>query len=125
MLGQTIMNDRFRTLTFVTGLTLLLNGPAANADLLGISRATVDPAPPVAEFISRNAELRKLSGINPELAQLIAKRLMELAEQGGTAQALEGATGDSANPDIDRLIRSSPEAVLDLVELMRQAAKAR
>ena len=119
-----MMTDLARRLSVTIALTLVLCGSVANADLLGLSRSAAGQAQAVTGFIARNEELRKLSEVNPELARLIATRLMELTVQEGVAPGQDVGSGDSAKPDIDGLIRSSPEAVLDLIELMKKASKA-
>lgn len=97
---------------------------AVKADLLGESRDVIGKPGPVAALIERNESLRMLSDVNQELAWLIAKRLLELTEEE-TEFGLEGGGDAIANPDLDSRIPSSPEAVLDLIELMEKASNAR
>ena len=117
------MTDARRRLAAVVVSAAAAAASAADADLLGLDRsAGAGDAREAAELIGRNADLARLAEFDPDLARLIALRLLELA--GGAAPA-SGDAGGTANPDIDGLKRSSPEAVLDLIELMRKASKAR
>ena len=120
------MNDLTRIRAGAFALALCLGGSAANADVLGLSRsASGESAQSVAELIARNIGLQRLSEVDPDLARLLAIRLMELTVQEGPSPEADGESDGEVDPDIDRLKRSSPEAVLDLIELMEKAARAR
>ena len=63
----------------------------------------------VLEFIERHPPLRQLFTTEPDLARTIARRLLMLESQDGK----------------DSPRGPSPEAVLDLIELMEEAARER
>lgn len=123
------MIDLTRIRAGAFALALCLGGTAADADMLGLSRSAAgELAQSVAGLIARNDVLRRLSEVDPDLARLLAIRLMELSAQEGVPAGGDGEideAGDAADPDIERLRRSSPEAVLDLIELMEKASRAR
>ncbi len=118
------MNDIARSLAGAVGIALAVCAPSADADILGLLRSgDGSPGTSVAEIIARTDELRRLAEHDPDLARLFALRLLELTSGEGAAPA---HGGDSAvAPDAGLLRRSSPEAVLDLIELMEKAARAR
>lgn len=118
------MNDIARSIATALGIAMAMGASPADADILGISRSgEASPDPSVAEFIARTDELRRLAEDDPDLARLFALRLLELISADGAAP---GHGSDSAAvPDAGLLRRSSPEAVLDLIELMEKAARAR
>jgi hypothetical protein len=101
-------------------LVLAVEG-TARADLLGYP-----DAPPVfdakdAQIIARNATLRSLKDTDP---WLVRRALDALAKTGGPADAVQAPGDRDADPDLDRL-RASPEALNDLFQVFKAAAKQR
>lgn len=118
------MNDIARSLAGAVGLAAVMSASPAAADILGILRSgDGSPDTSVAELVARTGELKRLSEHDPDLARLFALRLLELMSAEGAAPARDGGSG--TGPDAGLLRRSSPEAVLDLIELMEKAARAR
>lgn len=118
------MNEIARRIAGALGIAMALHASSANADILGLSRSgDGSPDTSVAEIIARTDGLRRLAEDNPELARLFALRLLELMSAEGNAPTHAGDS--AAAPDAGLLRRSSPEAVLDLIELMKKAARAR
>ncbi|MXW86264.1 MAG: hypothetical protein F4103_08490 [Boseongicola sp. SB0673_bin_14] len=118
------MNDIARNLAGAVGLALVMSASPAAADILGILRSgDGSPDTSVAELVARTDELRRLAEHDPDLARLFALRLLEMMSGEGVAPAHGGDSG--AGADAGLLRRSSPEAVLDLIELMEKAARAR
>ena len=116
----------------ICALVFLL-APPAEADLVGRSAlpATVADASDTA-LIEANPFLKLLAGENPELLHdvlprlrnppPVAKRRVEV--QGELAPLTESQEQIlEENPDLAKLFRSSPEAFLDLLRLIREAAK--
>ena len=120
------MKHRIRSLIVVTGLVLCLAGPHATAEQSETGSADDGRDRLVSELIERNQRLRELYKVNPEVTHAIALRLIEIAAQDDadpTGAADAHGEGSTANPDIDALGRSSPQAVLDLIELMKLASE--
>ena len=124
------MRPRHRpgSIVFAAGLALCLAGQHASAEQSETGPASDERDRLVAELIERNQRLRELYEVNPEVTRAIALRLMEAAAQDDAGQT--GATDDDgdggiADPDFDALGRSSPQAVLDLIELMKLASETR
>ena len=120
------MKHRLGSLIVATGLVLCLAGQHARADQSETGSADDERDRLVAALIERNQRLRELYEVNPEVTRAIALRLLEIAAPDDTDQT--GATDDDgdegpANPDIDALGRSSSQAVLDLIEIMKMAAE--
>ena len=119
------MKNRFRIAILLIGLTISLVGRHSGAE-------QSDEAPPgnpeagsVSELIERNQQLRDLYEINPEAASAIARLLLAITAQTDTGSEDGTNDGETVDPDIDALRRSSPQAVLDLIELMKRASEAR
>jgi hypothetical protein len=76
-------------------------------------------------IINRNASLLEMSKTNP----WIVRRLLDALEKADTdstdnkSPPPPSADGNSDNPDLGRIERASPEAVLDLFQLMKQAGE--
>ena len=116
------MKRRLGRTIAAAGLVLCLAGQDARAEHSETGSAGDDRDALVTELIERNQRLRELYGVNPALTRAIALRLLEHAAQddtGRTAAADEGGNAGTDNPDIDALERSSPQAVLDLIELLK------
>nr|WP_319383298.1 hypothetical protein [uncultured Roseibium sp.] len=91
-------------------LTMSVSVPA-NADISGFTADERSNAALIEETISNTPELSELKIVNSELAIVFALRLHEL-------QRLP--SGDVRNKD--RTLRENPEAILDLMKLIRLAA---
>ena len=121
------MKHRLGSVIVVTGLVLCLAGPWARAERLEAGSAGDERDRRISELIERNQRLRELYEVNPEVTRAIALRLLEITAQDDadqTGAADEDDDGSTANPDIEALGRSSPQAVLDLIELMKLASEA-
>jgi hypothetical protein len=99
-------------------MTTLLIGPAG-ADSTG---APPSFTPDEQVIIDRNASLRDMSKANPWVARRLLDALQKIGPESKSHQA-PPPTGN--NPDLDRLERSSPEAALDLFQLLKQAGARR
>lgn len=118
-----------RRLATVLALTAFLLPQGAVADLVG----TVDERAAVAgrsdaALIDANPLLRRLRGVDPDSLREALERLRSPA--GAPRRSLEPPAPPEAesgvldeNPDIETLYHESPEAALDLIRLIREAAK--
>jgi hypothetical protein len=113
-------------------IALMLSDPAA-AELRGTPEAAPVFTAAEAAVIARNAALSALIQDNPRVVRQLldalaavkpdtpadgeTRRTDDKRSPGGGSEILD----PRANPDIDRLQRSSPEAVLDLFQLLKQA----
>ena len=104
---------------------LLSSGAAVHADLLGGYVSAQDRDPAVSELLERSPLLRELAETRPALAEMVLQRLRELADEHGVSLLASPQGGDADGLALDPLRRASPTAVLDLIELMKQASKAR
>lgn len=69
-------------------------------------------------IIARNESLRRTRESDPWVVKGFLERLGKLDEEAG------GAEGKGQDPDIDRYLRSSPEAAHDLLQIIMQAGSA-
>lgn len=91
-------------------------------ELLPIEDAIEVPdVPLVLEFTEGHEPLRDMMTNHPDLACEIARRLMTPETQDGPAPAPDGEESTASKDESPRA--SSPQAVLDLIELMRKAAE--
>ena len=115
------------------GALVLLLAPPAEADLVGRSApsATVADATDTA-LIEANPFLELLAGEDPELLYDVLARLRDPLPGAKRRVEVQGASEPltesqeqilEENPDFARLFRNSPEAFLDLLRLIREAAK--
>ena len=120
------MTRRRRPLIVAAGaIVLLVGGGGAHADLLGGYESPREPDAATSELLERSESLRGLAAANPALAQIVLQRLRELAAQHGVSLLADPADDRADGLDLEPLRRASPTAVLDLIELMKQAAKPR
>ena len=125
--------DRRRRAVLVAALSVILSHRAA-ADLIGTveDREAADRRSDDA-IVEANPVLQRLGTENPELLRDALERLRAPASvpsrrRSLAREALEQeseafrATLDE-NPDLARYYRESPEAALDLLHLIREAAK--
>lgn len=120
------MTHHIRALIAATGsMVLLAVSSATQADLLGGYVSPGDRDPEVAELLERSEWLRSVAEANPALAQMIVQRLLELATEHGVSLLADPDSGGTGDLELEPLRRASPTAVLDLIELMKQASKAR
>ncbi len=115
------------------GALALVVAPPAGADLVGRS------APPIivadaadTTLIDANPVLKQLAAENPSLLHDVLARLrgpLPKAARRAQVQVTPEPLTESEemileeNPDLAKLFRSSPEAFLDLLRLIREAAK--
>ena len=122
------MKHRLGSVIALTGLVVCLAGQCTRAEQSETVAAGDEQDRLISELIERNQRLRELYKADPEVTRAIALRLLEIATQddaGQTGATDEDGDGSTANPDIDALGRSSPQAVLDLIELMKKASEVR
>ena len=109
-----------------------LLSPGAGADLVGnVKTRSALAGKSEDELISANPVLERLARENPELLREVLERLQSPVlsfRRSLTYEAPRPATEmDSAiiaeNPDLAVFYRESPEAALDLLRLIREAAK--
>ena len=125
--------DRRRRAVLVAALSVILSHRAA-ADLIGTveDREAADPRSDDA-IVEANPVLQRLGTENPELLRDALERLRAPASVRSRRRSLARevleqeseafrATLDE-NPDLARYYRESPEAALDLLHLIREAAK--
>jgi hypothetical protein len=93
----------------------------ARADLLGFPDAPPAFDAKDAQIIARNATLRSLKETDP---WLVRRTLDALAKAPGPATASQAPGDRNPDPDLDRL-RTSPEALNDLFQVFKAAAKQR
>ena len=112
-------------------LAVLFLPQGAGADLAGkMEQRTAVMGKPDAALIGANPLLRRLQGVNPDALREALERLRSPAAsprrslERPEAAPEEDESGVLAdNPDIEALHRESPEAALDLIRLIREAAK--
>ena len=104
----------------------------ADADLVGhVEERAAVAGRSDAALIEANPLLQRLQSEHPEALPAILERLRTPVAShrrtlAGNAPAPEEQADDAAltdNPDLDQLYRESPEAALDLLRLIREAAK--
>ena len=125
--------DRRRRAVLVAALTAMLSQRTA-ADLVGTVKVhgTDDPGSDDA-IIEANPVLQRLRTENPELLRDALERLRAPAPAPSRRRAFAAeapiSDADQAmldeNPDLASFYRESPEAALDLLNLIREAAKTR
>ena len=106
-------------------LVQVLSGPQAEADMMGGSVAVGGKTQPDSEPFKRSEVIRNLVEVNPALAQIVIRRLVELSAQHGVALFSNDDGLGTGELNLEHLERASPTAVLDLIELMKQASKTR
>lgn len=121
------MTHRIRMLMIVAAglIVLLVGGARAHADLLGGYVSPRERNAATTELLERSESLRDLAEANPALAQIVLQRLQELAAQHGVSLLADPADAHADGLDLEPLRRVSPTAVLDLIELLKQASKTR
>ena len=122
-----------RKLLAALAITMALAEPVA-AELRGTPDGPPTFTAPEIMIITRNAALSTLIQENPWLVRQLLNALATVEPAAPTDrpaqrtddQGVGGAARDvldpRANPDLDRLQRASPEAALDLFQLLKQAA---
>ena len=101
-------------------LVLAVDGHA-RADLVGHPDAPPTFDAKDAQIIERNATLRELKDTDP---WLVRRTLDALAKTPAAATASQRPGSNDPDPDLDRL-RTSPEALNDLFQVFKAAAKQR
>ncbi|MCY4319260.1 MAG: hypothetical protein OXE76_08755 [Alphaproteobacteria bacterium] len=112
-------------------LAVLFLQQGAGADLAGkMEQRTAVMGKSDAALIGANPLLRRLLGVNPDALREALERLRSpVASRRRSLERLEAAPEEDEsgvladNPDIKALHRESPEAALDLIRLIREAAK--
>ena len=112
-------------------LAVLLLPQDAGADLAGkMEQRAAVVGKPDAALIEANPLLRRLQGVNADALREALKRLRSPTspsrrslERPEAAQEEDESGVLASNPDIEALHRESPEAALDLIRLIREAAK--
>ena len=111
------------------GFGVLVSRSAA-ADLIGYEKSRTDVAgKPDEALIDANPILQRLRNEHPEALREVLERLrrpIAPARRAVEPPVPEAETAQSVlaeNPDIAQLYRESPEAALDLIRLIREAAK--
>lgn len=105
----------------VAALTTFLVSPAC-ADLRGFPGLPSFTREELV-IIDRNASLLAISKTNPWIVRRILDAL-EKAEPGSATNQSPPPTGQAGDdPDLDRMERASPEAVHDLLQLVKQAGQ--
>ena len=94
---------------------------AGPAELREVHPAEDPPDLIVLDVIKRHPPLQQLFSTRPDLAREIARRLLTLEMQDGLGTA--PGDGETASPGQLSPKGSSPQAVLDLIELMRAVAE--
>lgn len=96
--------------SFIVCGIVALSAPAF-ADMSGFANEEKANEARIQETIAQTPELSRLNGIEPDLALIFAIRLLELQH------------ASPGNSDLqDRVLRENPEAILDLMKLIRLAA---
>ena len=127
------MAGRARRAAFAAALAVLLSHGAA-ADLVGAPETRPAIAGKSDEaLIEANPVLERLGRKSPALLREVLERLRTPAPEPSYRRSLEQAQPKPAtqtetavladNPDLSALYRESPEAALDLLRLIREAAK--
>lgn len=86
--------------------------PSASADISGFTSNERADVALIQETISQTPDLARLSTFRPEIATIFAIRLIDLKR----------VTGQN-RPAQSRTLKENPEAILDLMKLIRLAAE--
>jgi hypothetical protein len=116
----TMEDEMSKWLTLAAAVLLMLAvEDCARADLLGPDSAPSFDAKEV-QIIERNAALRSLRQTNP---WAVRHALDALAKTTANASNPPSPNERNPDPDLDNLIRTSPEALNDLFQVFKAAAK--
>ena len=120
-------------LPLLLGSLFLCFALPADADLVGRSAPPITVADAAdTALIDANPFLELLAAENPELLRNVLERLGDPLPNATRRAQVQGAPEPlteseeqilEENPDLAKLFRSSPEAFLDLLRLIREAAK--
>jgi hypothetical protein len=113
----------YRKYFLVAVLTAFLVSPAC-ADLQGFPGSPSFTREELV-IINRNASLVEISKTNPWIVRRILDALEKAEHDSAVSQPPSPSSQDGEDPDLDRMERASPEAVHDLLQLLKQAGQKR